>query len=127
MDRKAIIFLITQAVLLFSFLCMAISGEDVGRSPVAATASGSNMPASSPPSSFSLPVEEVYEWRLLQAETRALQAESALAIRERSEKLQALLALWKERYKIDDMQNWSLNMEKRSIEPIEHNSADRKP
>ena len=104
-----------MAMVSFSFLATANGEEDVGRSPVAATAS--------PPTSFSIPAEELYEWRILRAETQALQAESTLGIRERSDKLQALLILWKDRYKIDDMKDWTLDIENRSIKLNERNGT----
>ena len=105
----------------FSFQATnATGGEGAVESPVAASTLGSTAPS---PSSFPLPAEELAEWRILQAETRALQAEAVLAVRERSDKLQSLLILWKDRYKIDDMKNWSLNIEKRSIERIERNGT----
>lgn len=65
--------------------------------------------------SFDLPRDQVQEYRALQAEIRAYQAEASIAIRERNDKINSLLSLWKERYKIDDMRLWSIDMNKSKL------------
>jgi len=102
------LFFFIMAAVSYSFLAVAYGGEVGGQIPSAATASGS---PSSLPSFHAIPPEELAEWRINQAEIRALQAEMALAVRERNDKLQALTDLWKTRYGIDDLSQWAVDLE----------------
>jgi len=81
--------------------------------PVMACAEDKKPKKEATPTSYDLPGEEAMEWRALNAEIRAAQAEATMIIQKLTEQRTSLLGEWKTRYKIKDLEaGWSVDAAK---------------
>ncbi len=60
-------------------------------------------------SSFNIPEKEIWKYRALGAEVKAIMFESQKAIQKRNVKIQALLDAWKKRHGIKNLEAWRVD------------------
>lgn len=77
-------------------------------------------------SSYEIPKEEILQMRLIESEIRAIRAETTLELQEKQTQREALLKIWKERYKIaDDFKGWSLDLQTGKLQKIKEKQKEK--
>ncbi len=101
--QRIIWFCVAAILILMANLAFATEGE------------GTSKEVSGTASSFDIPAGEIWKYRALDAEAKAITFESTKAIQQRNRELHALLETWKKRHGIKDLKLWRVDTDRYRI------------